>query len=283
MDLTGIIGAVTAVTGFEKGSGKTTFLNHALPLARSTGPVAVFTIGVDGSLKAREAGMSVPEIRVEPGDIVLTTEGFARISEARFEILEALPGRSALGPLLVGRAVRGGSVTLVGSEHLSLLAELIGRVRHEGWARTVLVDGAVNRLTQVSALGDVRFVFTVRADRANLGRVAGRVRALVNLADLPLEAEDPLALRLEGPVTPETMKTVPEGTAALSVGDFTKFFLEPGELVRVLGRYRFSVRRAFELIGVAVTLRQVTREEFLQAVGLDVEPRILFNPYEVRP
>ena len=30
--LKGIAGAVTAVTGFEKGSGKTTFLNYALPV-----------------------------------------------------------------------------------------------------------------------------------------------------------------------------------------------------------------------------------------------------------
>ncbi|HWQ07736.1 MAG TPA: hypothetical protein VN436_01465, partial [Holophaga sp.] len=174
--LKGICGAVTAVTGFEKGSGKTTFLNHALSIARPAGPVAVFSIGVDGSLKARETGAAVPEIRVFPGDVVLTTELFARASGARFEVLETLPGRTALGRLLVGRALRGGSVTLVGPEHFSLLAEIIDLVRRERWAASVLVDGAVNRITQVSALGDVRFVFTVRADRANLAKVSERVR-----------------------------------------------------------------------------------------------------------
>ena len=43
--LAGVEGAVTAVTGFEKGSGKTTFLGLALPHARRAGPVAIFTIG----------------------------------------------------------------------------------------------------------------------------------------------------------------------------------------------------------------------------------------------
>lgn len=283
-DLKGIAGAVTAVTGFEKGSGKTTFLNHALPYARKAGPVAAFTIGVDGSLKAREAGATVPEICVQPGDIVLTTETFARASGARFEVLDALPGRTALGRLLVGRALRAGSITLVGPEHFSLLADLIGQVRAEGWARSVLVDGAVNRITQVSALGDVRFVFTVRADRANLARVSSRVRTLAALSDLAeTPRPEPGVYRLEGPVTTEAMKGLPEGTQRISVEDFTKFFLEPGELARVLERYQVSVRKAFELLCFSVTLRDVTRGEFLQAVGPQAGARLLFNPHEILP
>ncbi len=282
-ELKGIDGAVTAVTGFEKGSGKTTFLNFALPYAREFGPVAVFTIGVDGSLKAREAGVFVPEIKVEPGDIVLTTESFARASDARFEVLDTLPGRTALGRLMVGRALRAGSITLVGPEHFSLLAEVIARVRSEGWVRSVLVDGAVNRITQVSALGDVRFAFTVRADRSNLVKVSARVRAITELSSLPLESPGPDSRRIEGPVTSESLKVLPEGTTTISVEDFTKFFLEPTELFRALERYRFSVRKAFELLCYSITLRDVTREEFLQAAGPKAGPKILFNPYEVRP
>jgi hypothetical protein len=283
-DLKGIIGAVTAVTGFEKGSGKTTFLNHALPIARSAGPVAAFTIGVDGSLKARETGVPVPEIHVETGDVVLTTETFARASNARFEVLETLPGRTVLGRLLVGRAARAGSITLVGPEHFSLLAEIIDLVRRENWVQSVLVDGAVNRITQVSALGDVRFAFTVRADRANLAKVAARVRSLAELSALPIEADTADAShRIEGPLTSELMKALPEGTKAISVEDFTKFFLEPNELMRALERYRFSVRRAFELLCFSVTLRDVTREAFALAVGPSASAKLLFNPYEARP
>lgn len=273
-----VAGAVTAVTGFEKGSGKTTFLNLALAYARACGPVALFTIGVDGGLKARDTAAPVGELHVEPGDVVMTTETFARASDARFEVLEAVPGRSALGQLLLGRAVRPGSITLVGTEHLSILAQLIARVRDEGWVRSVLVDGAVNRITQVSALGPMQFVFTVRVDPSNLERVAARIQALDALAALPTGPGP--GPQLQGPITPALLAELPQGAAAFSAEDFTKFFLEPQELQRTLARYQCSVRRAFQLLGCSVALRDVSRAEFLKAVGPRAAERILFNPFE---
>ncbi len=280
--LDGAVGVVTAVTGFEKGSGKTTFLNHALPFLRQSGPVAIFTIGVDGALKARDLQGSPPEITIEPGDVVMTTDTFARLGTASLEVLEALPGRSALGRLFLGRALRGGSVTLVGSEHFSVLAETINQVRHENWARSVLVDGAVNRITQVSALGEVGFVFTVRIDRGNLTRAAQRIRNLSLLAALPHEPiPQEESLRIEGPLTHSLLESLPKGTHKLSLEDFTKVFLEPMELSRVLSRFQVSVRRAFPLLCVAVTLRDVSRVEFLSVAGESLVDSILFNPYEV--
>lgn len=280
--LAGAAGAVTAITGFEKGSGKTTFLNHALPELRQAGPVAIFTIGVDGALKARETSAVSPEIRVERGDLVMTTEAFARSSSASFEVLEALPGRSALGRLFLGRALRGGSVTLVGSEHLSVLADVITQVRREGWAASVLVDGAVNRITQVAALGDLGFAFTARIDRSNFAKAAARIRHLSLLARLPVDPAPSHAVhRIEGPLGPAQLAGLPEGTQQLSIEDFTKVFLEPADLARACQRLDISVRRAFRLLCVAVTLRDVSRSECLQAVGEAGSRTLLFNPYEV--
>lgn len=279
--LAGAVGMVTAITGFEKGSGKTTFLNHALPILRQSGPVAVFTIGVDGALKARDTSVTSPDIHVEPGDLVMTTDTFARSSTASFEILEALPGRSTLGRLFLGRALRAGNVTLVGSEHLSVLAEVIAQVRREGWATSVLVDGAVNRVTQVAALGDLSFAFTARIDRGNLARAAARIRNLGLLAALPVEPTPPAGvLRIEGPLGPTQLAGLPEGVQKLSIEDFTKIFLEPAELARALQRLELSVRREFRLLCVAVCLRDVTRPEFLRAIGDSMSETILFNPYE---
>ena len=282
MELEGVAGAVTAITGFDKGSGKTTFLSHAHSIARRSGPVALFTIGVDGAQKARDSHLSPPEIQVKTGDIVMTTQSFARSSNARFEILEAVPGRSAQGSLFLGRALREGAVTLVGSDHLSVLATMIDRVRQEHWADSVLVDGAVNRITQIQALGEVNFVFTARLDRSSLTRAGGRIRNLAALAGLPVEPEPAGDRhRIEGVLNSETLAGVPIGTTRLSIEDFTKVFLESAELSRTLERFDISVRRAFRLLGFAVTLRDVNRAELLQAVGPEAAGRVLFNPYEV--
>ena len=276
-----VAGRVTAVTGFEKGSGKTTFLNALLPVARRAGPVAVFSVGVDGSLKARE-GMGAPEVFVEEGDVVLTTDLFARSSSARLEVLETLPGRSVLGRHLLGRAVRRGAVTLVGADHLATLARAVVLVREEGWAASSIVDGAADRVTQLGALGDVGFVYTVRVDRGNLPRVSERLRALVALSELPVAPDPPeSSLRLEGPLTEEVRQGLPEGLVALSLGDFTKMFLPPADLLRFLARVPCSVRRGYCLLGVVPALRDVGPEELRQAVGPTVSARLLSNPCAV--
>lgn len=271
--------AVTAVTGFEKGSGKTTFLNLALPVARHAGPVAVFTIGVDGGAKAREDGAGTPDITVAPGDLVVTTEAFARASDARFEVLEALPGRTALGRLLLGRAVRAGSVTLVGSASFTDMADLIERVRAEAWAASVLVDGAVNRVTQVSALGAARFAFTARIHRGNLAKAAAKLQALAALADLT--AADSSELAWKGPLTMEGLAQLPPPPGPLSLGSFSDVFLEPADLKRLLTRYDVRLRRPLDLLCFSIVLRDLSRDTFLETVGPSVAERVLFNPYEV--
>lgn len=269
------------MTGFEKGSGKTTFLNALLPVARGAGAVAVFSVGVDGGLKDR-SGTAAPEILVEEGDVVLTTDLFARVSSARLEVLETLPGRSVLGRLLLGRAVRRGGVTLVGADNLAALSGAVRLVREERWAASSIVDGAADRVTQLGALGDVGFVYTVRVDRGNLPRVAGRLRALVALSQLPVVPEPPAgALRLEGPLTDEVRQGLPEGLVALSLEDFTKVFLPPADLLRFLSRVTCSVRRGFRLLGVVPALRDVGPEELCREVGPAVAARLLPNPYEV--
>ena len=103
--LEGVAGRVTAVTGFEKGSGKTTFLNALLPVARKAGPVAVFSIGVDGASKARD-GARAPEVLVEEGDVVLTTDLFARslVGAARGSRDPAGPVRPGAAPPRAGRS-----------------------------------------------------------------------------------------------------------------------------------------------------------------------------------
>lgn len=286
-----LAGATTAVTGFEKGSGKTTFLGSCLPVLRPHGPVALFTIGMDGAQKHREGqrgGLAAPsEIHVEPGDIVLTTEGMARASSARFEILDALSGKSALGRLMLARAQRLGSVTLVGCEHLSQLATCIQQIRQEALAHTILVDGAVNRITQVGALSEdpsLGFVFTLRVDPSNLARVVRKVQDLISLNRVPLlehPSADSSRLILDGPLTPTGLSNLPDGIQEISLEDFTKVFLEGMELRRFLSRYGCTFRQTLKLRGFVVVTRNMSFERFMEALGPEHQNLIYSNPLQV--
>lgn len=269
------------MTGPGKRSGKTTLLNALLPAARKAGPVGLFSVGVDGGLKAGDRARAA-EVRVEEGDVVLTTDLFARASSARLEVLETFEGRTVLGRLLLGRAVRRGEVTLVGAESVGALGAVVGVARSEGWAASCLVDGAASRLTQVGALEGARFVYTVRVDRGGLARLAEELRALVALAEIPVSPEPPAgALRVEGPLTEEGRSRLPAPCPPLSLADFTKLFLPPRALLRLLAAAPCSLRRGFPLVGIVAALRDVTREELEAAAGPAVTPYLLENPYAV--
>ena len=273
-----LIGPVTVVTGLGRGSGKTTLVDLALPVARRAGPVAVFTVGVHAPAPG------APRLVLAPGDLTLTTEPLARAADARLEILDALPGRSALGRLLLGRAVRGGEVAMVGPEHLSTLAGVVEAVRDAGWAARVLVDGAVSRLTQASALGDHRFVQTASVTPATLMGTVRRLRALEALAELPVASGPPPGgVRLDGPLTATVLEDFGPRPPALSLADLTQCFLDPDATLRLLDGGGVSVRRRIDLRGTAVRLRDVTRDAFAAALGRPPGVRYLFDPAQVRP
>lgn len=180
----GFSGRVTFLAGAGKGSGKTTLLNYALGLMRDSGESAAFLgIGFDGE---QRAGARLPRIACRRGEVFVTASQYLAISGCRPEVLDVLPGSSPLGRLAIVRARRDGEVVLVGCERNDYTARAIETIRGEGWALTVLVDGAMSRITQVSAFPGARFVFTVRALPGDLEGSAAAVRRLAALADLPV-------------------------------------------------------------------------------------------------
>jgi hypothetical protein len=259
-------GRTTVFTGFGKGSGKTTALQFALAEARKAGSVAVFTIGYSVS------GGKAQTMQIAPGDIVITTVALARATSASLNIIEAMPGRSAIGHLCIGRAVRTGEVALVGPEHFSQLTWAIDFVRENNLAKTVLVDGAGARITHAGALQGAQIVYCACVDAANFQRVAANIEMIAKLADLPVDDPSESAslgrskLDIEGPLTASALDAVPEGIEQLSIETFSDCFLDPASFARASQRYKIAVRRRVPLLGFSVALKNVEREAFLNAV-----------------
>jgi RecA/RadA recombinase len=268
---------ITVVAGYGKGSGKTTFFNAALVEAQKHGPVGAFTIGFEGA----KASPSIT--RVWPGDVVITTVALARAAEARLEVLEVLGGRSAIGPLCVARAVRGGTASLVGPEHFSQLASAIEFVQGNGLVESILIDGAAGRLTQAGAIPNAQLVYCARADSANIKRVAMHIEMISALAALPLDdGEMPLAdsMQINGPLTAALIETIPAEITRLSIDAFCDCFLDEATFRRMSKRFAISVRRRVPLLGFVVALMNVRRNTFLEAAPT-ISGAIVFNPLEV--
>jgi len=275
-------GRVTVFTGLGKGSGKTTLFSAAAAEAQRVGSVGVFTIGFDG------AGDKSSAIQIAPGDIVITSLALARAAGARLDIIEVLPGRSAIGRLCLGRSVRAGAVTLVGPEHLSQLVSAIDAIRQKNLAKTVLIDGAAGRITHIGVLPDSQFIYCAQADTANFRRVAENIELISKLADLPLNPLDPPddegrattgKLHIKGPLTVSMLETIPKETTHISIETLSDCFLDPASFNRASQRFEITVRRRIPLLGFAITLRNIKRETFLETIP-SASSRIIFNPFE---
>jgi hypothetical protein len=282
------LGRVTFVTGPGKHCGKTTFLNRALALVRGSGERPAFlSIGYDGEGRDSLLAARKPPVYVCPGDVVVSAERFLRDSRILPEVLEVLPGASAFGRICLARAHRPGRLVLVGPEGNEAVALVLSLLTIEGWARTVLVDGAINRVTQVAVWPGARFVFTVRADPSTLDRSARQVRRLARLASLPVTPErfgsgEGEAV-LDGPLTASSAAALPKSARAVAVADFTKVFLDDAELKSFLGQRSLFVRSPSECAGIVAVLRGVSRASFLGKLDAATSALVSFNPYELIP
>jgi len=268
---------ITVIAGYGKGSGKTTFFNASLLEAQKYGPIGAFTIGFEG------AKPSPSFTRVRPGDIVITTVALARAAEARLEVIQALGGRSAIGPLCVARAVRGGAASLVGPEHFSQLEAAIEFVQGNALVESILIDGAAGRLTQAGAIPNAQLVYCARADSANIKRVAAHIEMISALAALPqYDGETPQAnsLQIDGPLTAALVETIPAEITRLSIDAFCDCFLDESAFRRISKRFTISVRRRVPLLGFVVALMNVRRNAFLEAAPT-ISGTAVFNPLEI--
>lgn len=286
------LGRVTFVTGPEKHCGKTTFMNRAAQLARrgarmaGLGGPALLTVGYDGEARDFLSGARKPAVPVSPGDIVVTTERFAR--SCLPEILDVLPGSGAMGRLCIARAHRSATVALVGPEGNSLVAWAIKRIVKEGLSGTVLVDGAINRITQAASLHGSRFVYALRVDGANLERSLARVRRMATLVGLPLASDigvegKPEPYRLQDALTAESVARLPKNARVVVVDDFTKIFLSDSELASFMSEKELYVERSIDFGGFVVMCRGVKDEEFEKRLDDGgIAAMVAYNPYEAR-
>ena len=274
---------VTFITGSRKGAGKTTFLNYALRQLRQEVPVTFLTIGVDGEMPDSSSGQAKPRVLTREGDTLLTCQTALARTDGLCEIRHVFPYRTVLGRSVLVRMIRGGFVELVGPEDNRQLTAVIRHVQdHEG-IRTILVDGAVNRLTPVSSIPQAGYVYVTRAERHGLEKTVREMRRVLALDEIPLwtESVDKTCYRLPGALTESRLQSLPEGCEQFLVQDFTKVFLSNRQLAKLRSKATLFFQDILPLRFFVVNLFELDREELLARFADDsISEKVLFNPYE---
>lgn len=186
-----------AIVGLAKNAGKTECLNYILRrLALRGHATALTSIGVDGETRDVVLRTPKPEITVYENMLFATSELHYRQRRLTSEILDVSNRRTSLGRLVTARAVIEGKALISGPADTATMRTLIARLQGHG-AQTVLVDGALSRLSPASpTVADALVLATGAAVASTIQEVRSHTRFVCSLIELPA-VEPTLADRLE--------------------------------------------------------------------------------------
>ena len=142
-----------ALIGLSKNVGKTTATNHLLETLIEkrhyrSDELALTSLGLDGETTDALTGLPKPRYIPQAGLLVATSAELLLQAEsegAQVERLLQLPGRTALGLVILARILHPGKVIIAGPTLLHDLRNAIDQLERLG-ARLSIVDGAINRL-----------------------------------------------------------------------------------------------------------------------------------------
>ena len=178
-----------AIIGLSKNAGKTTCLNHIIAAWAEScqqRPLALTSVGRDGESEDILNGNPKPRIYVAMGTLIASAEGALLRSDALLEILELSNIRTALGEVVVCRALSDGYVELAGPSVTDEL-EAVGKLmrKHEPDC-LFIIDGALSRRSQAGCGLSEAAILCVSAETSgNPEILAEKASFALNLLQTP--------------------------------------------------------------------------------------------------
>lgn len=177
-----------AISGLNKNAGKTVVLNKLIDDAVAIGKtLAITSIGYDGEKTDMLDGHQKPQIYVPSGTIVATASSLIEKTNLDLEIIAATGQYTPLGEVYIVRYHQHGYCEIVGPSSLNGLIKAKDIMCK--YADIVVVDGALNRISQMSPkLCDAAF-FAVGGND-NIGNLVTKVRDQFKLFNIPKVSHD---------------------------------------------------------------------------------------------
>ncbi len=283
MNIRRFIGKTVFVTGAGKSSGKTAFFGYVLNRIRRYGEVAYLSVGAGGRGDLIFS-KSKRGIFARRGDYLLTSDEGLKKSDIDYEIKEVFAQSGVLGRLVFIKVVRGGFIEPAGPESNSYLGNIIEILQNRFKIKTILIDGAVNRVTPVASSADAGYVYTVKADRSSINSAVSSVLLHFGLSKLPLAEKIKSAgntLYFKGALTAGKLAGIGKKIKTVIIEDFSKVFLTYGEWRKFCAKYKVKTASNPKLLFFVVNLHDIGRKEFSDALkSRQILKKIMFNPYE---
>ncbi|WP_156173106.1 hypothetical protein [Kosmotoga pacifica] len=186
-----------SIIGLEKNTGKTESMKYIIRRIKETDPQRVLcltSIGLDGEAVDQVTFTPKPEVIIHEGDLFATSEVHYREKNFLSEVLWVSAYRTALGRVVLSRALEKGKVKLSGPSTLSGLKELMKVAKKQG-TDLFLLDGALSRRSSASPfLCEGVVLATGAALSLNFKEIIRKTLHHVRLMNLPI---DPMANHIE--------------------------------------------------------------------------------------
>lgn len=281
-----LIDKTTFLVGNKKNAGKTTFLNYALKHIREVVRPAFLTIGIDGETSDLIFETPKPKVYTKTGDFVVTSDMMINKSDALFEIIHVFPYKTVLGRLVLATTLRAGSIELVGSEDNSQLSEILTHLSEKENIKTIIVDGAASRTTQVASIKNSQFYYIMVIDQKTFNSDFNKFRtiSLVNKfrsLDDVIDIENKNVYEIKGALTESKLLDIPDNCEMLKLDDFTKIFLDFNRISDLAKKIEIVYETKYELASFVLIFKDVLKEDFESLIEKNnIKEPVLYNPYE---
>jgi hypothetical protein len=168
-------------------------------------------------------------------------------------------------------------VELVGPENNRQLSLIISHIR-DNFIGTVVVDGALNRITQISCAENALFFYILRVNQKNLSSSVNTLKRFHIFDSLPVyNAEHDNMVFWKGAMTDRKLVGRDKDERYV-IDDFTKIFLSDRKLEKMTDSDRLYIRNPFNLYRFVINLEGVKEDEFNKKTG-EVKHKLMYNPY----
>ncbi|MCU4175674.1 hypothetical protein [Carboxylicivirga sp. N1Y90] len=257
-------------------------MNVALNQIRKVEAPAFATIGVDGEGNDLIDGRAKPLITTLPGDYLVTTRPLLDKSNGLFELLKVFPYKTVLGQLVVAKTLRGGTIELVGPENNAQLSDIIDFLKNEIKCQTIVIDGAANRLTPVSAISEAGFFYVQYVDKRNMNKALENLKLLCLSASFPIydKSQKETPYKIDGALTANKISTIPDKTKTISINNLTSVFLPFKQLKALSQKHNILAENNCKLnafVLVTKDVEKLTFRKLYEQCNLNIE--LIDNPY----